>query len=150
MSTEEAPTLSQVIDWLDEGALVAASENGPGARHHHVVWAMLRSELSRMKQGQPGVDHERARWVLTWLRYVRYQGATTLGVRQAVVAVASGAKARHVAAMLGRDPKVFNRKRLLEFRERVAVLVMDGLRQDYGVAPGPEGLSFTFVGGCLT
>jgi len=147
MNTDAGPPLSQVLDWLDEGARRTVSDRGAQARPEHVIWTMLEREVAAMKSGD-GLDRNRASWVMTWLRYMRYRGASPVGVRQAAAAVALGAKARHVAGLLGRSKDGFTRQRLADFKARIAELVIEGLRRDYGIGPLSDRLGFGFVTIC--
>lgn len=143
MNTDAGPTLCQVLEWLDEGVRLAESDGGSKPKPERIVWRMLEREVAAMKGGG-GFDRERAGWVLTWLRYLRYRDASPNGVRKAAVAVAGGARAQHVAQLLDRDEATFTRQRLADFRDRMGQLIVSGLRADYGVELHPDGGSFYF------
>ncbi len=100
MNTAAGPTLSQVLGWLDEGVR-GYLRRSRSARPEHVIWTMLERETAALRGDIAVADGERARWVLSWVRYMRYRGADPIEVRKAALLVAGGAKARHVAKMLG-------------------------------------------------
>lgn len=143
MNTDTGPTLTQVLGWLDEGVRETAADRG-STRPEHVIWTMLERATAALKGDIAGVDRERAGFVMSWVRYMRYRGADPIGVRKAALLVAGGAKARHVAGLLGRSKESFTRQRLMEFRERIAQLVLEGLADDHGVGPAPSG-GFSFL-----
>lgn len=148
MFTDETPSLAEALSWLDDATVATLAVKGRDTRPEHVVWTLLTQEVGRMRDGRLVSDTKRARWVLTWLRYLRYRGASTLGVRQAVIAVAAGARAKAIAGMIGR-PETFDRYRLREFRARMAALIIEGLERDFGIVPAPSGPGFT-IGSSLT